>query len=633
MKTAALLATALCAIAFGVAASQAANPSVVVFSADRAPTVTGEIYRLDPSGRRVDLSKSPFQDIDPSVSPDGKHVAFFSDRGGKPHAYAVGINGRGLHKIGPALPVLVGGCGPEAAWQPHGTRLLLNVCGSTSKLWIVGAHGKTLTAHANGVLGPQPWSPDGRVFAAFATARGGAGTVRVFSQSGRAIFSIPHAAFQSAWSTTGLLAVQTKSGVAAYDESGHLRFTYHSHGQGAFAWSPDGSKLALDTGAELFVVSSSGQTVLKKSLHGKYGAVWDRNTKVVIDGYGHCGCQAKSVDVSTGKLSAASSRWFDVLSPDGKLAVVTAPLDHGVSFAIGAGPPAGGRAKPYGAVPGCWQDFVRAAAISWQQFAGRSIVYESWGCDPPYANLYSVSPGGGKPQRLTNVQAQETQPALSPDGTTIAYVWAAFTGMSCAGCSDGIRLASADGTPLRTLTDPQDCTFDDSPTWSPDGTTILYSESGCDSAPELFTIPAAGGTPHDLGIAGQQPAWGPTRIAFDGSDGSLSGLLTANPDGSDPVLMNKHGVMPAWSSDGRLAYFLGDLYHRTLVVGSSAPVALPFARVTRLAWTPDGTRIVLVASKTKLGPSDLWTVGTDGRDPVRLTKDFGVNSDYFGEGG
>ncbi|TML75752.1 MAG: hypothetical protein E6G12_08490, partial [Actinobacteria bacterium] len=86
-------------------------------------------------------------------------------------------------------------------------------------------------------------------------------------------------------------------------------------------------------------------------------------------------------------------------------------------------------------------------------------------------------PGGGKPHRLTNAQAQQTQPALSPNGTEIAYVSAKLTGVSCAGCSNGIRVVNADGSGMRTLTDPQNCVFDNSPTWSPDGTTILYSQT------------------------------------------------------------------------------------------------------------------------------------------------------------
>src|SRR5438093_10715270 len=45
-----------------------ATPSLIVFAANRAPTLMGEIYRLDPNGHRVDLSKSPYQDTSPAVS-------------------------------------------------------------------------------------------------------------------------------------------------------------------------------------------------------------------------------------------------------------------------------------------------------------------------------------------------------------------------------------------------------------------------------------------------------------------------------------------------------------------------------------------------------------------------------------
>jgi Tol biopolymer transport system component len=619
-----LLAVAAVAVAFGAASSQAAAPSVIVFAADRAPSVTGEIYRLDPNGRLVDLTKSPYQDIDPSVSSNGKQVAFFSDRSGQGQAYLVGIDGRRLHKIGSAWSGLVGGCDPQAAWQPGGSRLLLNACTSKSnKLWLVGAGGKTVPVPGGGVLATQPWSPDGNLFAAFAVVNGQTEALTAFSSTGRKVFSVPHATFfGSAWSSSGLLAAKTRAGGAVYDESGRLRFTYQGKGNGVSAWSPDGSKLAVNTGSELLVLTSSGQTVLHKSLSGHSGAVWNGNTKVVVDGFGTCGCQAEQIDVATGELSPASDRWFDTLSPDRKLAIIPAERKSG-NFTLAAGPPAGGSATTYGTVPGCWEYATREPAIGSQQFAGRSIVYESWGfCDEPYANLYSVAPGGGPAHRVTNLQAQETQPALSPDGSEIAFVWAGFTGITCAGCSDGIRVVNAAGFAMVTLTNPQGCTFDDSPTWSPDGTTILYAETGCDSAGELFTIPAAGepgDKPHDLGIVGVEPAWGPSRIAYVGGNSSDRGLWTANPDGSNRVLVAAHGTNPAWSPTGDLAYLVG----RNLVVGSSS-ATLPFARVTSLAWVPDGTRLVITAAKQGAASLDVYTVNPDGTDPVRLTKNYGA---------
>jgi hypothetical protein len=70
-----LVAIVAIAVSGGAAAGQAASPSLVVFSADRAPSLSGEIYRVDSNGRLVDLSSSPFVDANPVASPDGKRVA------------------------------------------------------------------------------------------------------------------------------------------------------------------------------------------------------------------------------------------------------------------------------------------------------------------------------------------------------------------------------------------------------------------------------------------------------------------------------------------------------------------------------------------------------------------------------
>lgn len=627
------LVAALLAIPFGAAASRASTPSPIVFAADRAPSVSGDVYRLDPNGHLVNLTQSPDQDTRPLVSPDGKTVAFLSQHEDSVSVYEVGIDGHGLVRVGPTLAQQ--GQYPYLAWQPNGSRVALTgsaTSGSTlhTSLWILRrGHKPIRVADAADATAPS-WSADGRVLLVFSYSTRSA---TAFSPSGRKLFTLHGASVFSSWSANGLLAVAGKSGVAVYDETGHRHFTASGAVEGGPVWSPNGQLLAAVAGHKLDVLGQAGSRVLQKSLAGRHGLVWSGDGRLVLGGYGSCGCQAKAVDIRTGTISPASARWFDPLSASRKLAAVTSKSAGG--YAIRVAPTAGGAGRTYGRVPDCLSYGAPIPAASSLQFAGRtrSLVYQSWGdCDEPFANLYSAAPAGGSVQRLTNDQAQETQPARSPDGTEIAYVWARATGLSCAGCSDGIRIASADGAPIRTLTDPQDCTFDDSPTWSPDGATILYSETTCNTGGELFTMPATGGAAKDLGIAGTTPAWGPTRIAYVGSDQSDGGLWTADPDGSNRVLVAAKGTMPAWSSTGRLAYFTGDLYHRTLVIGSSQ-VTLPFARISSLAWTPDGTRLVVTASTTKFGVSDLYTVATDGTDPVRLTTNYEVSSSYFGPGG
>jgi Tol biopolymer transport system component len=75
-----------------------------VFAADRAPSLNGEIYRLDRDGRRVDLSNSPAVDSAAAVSPNGKLVAFKSNHGGKVALYTVRIDGTGLRRVSPFFP-------------------------------------------------------------------------------------------------------------------------------------------------------------------------------------------------------------------------------------------------------------------------------------------------------------------------------------------------------------------------------------------------------------------------------------------------------------------------------------------------------------------------------------------------
>ncbi len=189
----------------------------------------------------------------------------------------------------------------------------------------------------------------------------------------------------------------------------------------------------------------------------------------------------------------------------------------------------------------------------------RSIVYQSY-CAEPFDNLYSVSPDGTGLRRITNVQANQVRPRISPDRTRIAFGESQYAGLSCKGCPEALRTIGVDGTSGVTLTSPPDCTFDDSPSWSPDGTQIMYVHSECDTAPDAMLIAAGGGTPTDLHVPAWTLAWGPTQIAYANGATAPSSLWTAAPNGAGRVRVASIGAgltTPAWSADGRLAYLLG----------------------------------------------------------------------------
>jgi Tol biopolymer transport system component len=348
--------------------------------------------------------------------------------------------------------------------------------------------------------------------------------------------------------------------------------------------------------------------------------VWAGDRRLVVRGPANGALEG--VDVRTGRFWNASSRWFDPRSADGKLAAVTSGA--GEDLAIGVAPVRGGPTKVYGGATECGP----GARVESLQFIGRSrsLVYQSECGLPPPSYLFSMLPDGSGLHAVSAIEPNVGGPILSPDGTKIAYAWGPQTG----GPAE-IRVANVDGTDARVLATPTPgCGYGDtSPAWSPDGQTILFTESQFGSDPpvcpkpwELYTVPAAGGPVHDTGIAGEGASWGPSRIVYFAPQ---SGLVTANPDGSDPQVVAPLGETygGVWSADGRLAYLTG--VYRTTVVVDGNRVQLPFAEVASLSWSPDGTRFVVTAResmKSYVGAFDVYTVNTDGTDPVRLTTGY-----------
>jgi len=588
-----LLAAAGAAAILGGAAPAPTSP-VIVFAADRTPAVSGDVYRADANGHVVNLTHSPWQDTQPLVSPDGKLVAFLSDRGGA-GLWVMGIDGRGLRRL--VTKGLSSQQYVEMAWAPNGKELAL-VEGDVNHalLSIAGVGTRPRAIAQAGAFGTPAWSPDGKLVTVAAL-----GETAAYTAAGRRAWSVTSGRTGS-WSARGLFAAGVYDGRAhVYDEHGRPVFTVAAE---STVWSPNGAELASVNGRRVEVHTSTGRLVLQATLTVPNADVlWVSADALAFtdeNGAGH------RLDLATGRTTP-----FDI----GSFGLNTSGA--GLHWAVRDG------AHVYAHVTGCNDDSGPGAAIASLQRVphSTSIVYQSY-CAEPFDNLYSMSADGTGLRRITNDQAEETSPQLSPDRTEIAYAWADATGLSCKGCATSVRTVHVDGAAGLTLTNPPDCTFDASPSWSPDGTQIAFSHSGCDTAPDLMVVPATGGAPKDLHLPGWQVAWGPASIAYVDGATDPSSVWTALPDGTGKWKVGSGNVSsPAWSSDGRLAYLVG-----TAVAVDGKRIALPFRQVRSLAWAPDGTRFVVAARGATDATFDVYVVKTDGTGAVKLTQNFDVSS-------
>jgi serine/threonine-protein kinase len=189
---------------------------------------------------------------------------------------------------------------------------------------------------------------------------------------------------------------------------------------------------------------------------------------------------------------------------------------------------------------------------------GKSIAYVIRSARDDETQIAVQRVGGHNP--IVVARGSVNAPAFSPDGQRIAY--AGTTG------AGSIFVVGATGESSRRVTD-----FGFNPSWSPDGTKIVFSSVDIDqpfsrapSTASLWVVEAAAGAPKKI-FAGDalQPAWSRPlgkRIAFWASSGNgQRDIYTIPAQGGDPVPVTNDEPTdwaPAWSPDGRFLYFSSD---------------------------------------------------------------------------
>ncbi len=226
---------------------------------------------------------------------------------------------------------------------------------------------------------------------------------------------------------------------------------------------------------------------------------------------------------------------------------------------------------------------------------------------------------------VTTFPGNERHPALSPDGTRVAFAW------EKPGEKTSLYVKLLDSpSPVRLTTSPGS---DSEPAWSPDGQKIAFVRRTRETC-EILSVPSIGGSAQRMAECGSLDAgkisWspsgaelafsvpsagGPLRLeALDLSRGSRR-ALTSPPPGS------VGDEEASFSPDGKTISFLrslsdgvSDIYTVPAAGGSESRVTEENRSITGADWSPDGRSLIF--SSSRAGLFSLWKIPAAGGEPL-----------------
>ncbi len=498
------LALPLTAVAALVALAAAAGPTSngvdrrIVYASNWTPHFrTSDIYAVAVRGGLPrNLTNNEIDDLDPALSPDGHQIAFA-------RAARHGLDLFLMNRDGSGLRRLVSRAGPERqpAWSPDGHALAFAAPGSLrnekgwrpEQLFLVNRDGsglRELTHEEEGVNEPA-WSPDGTKLAAVL----GGGTIATLNRDGSGLQPISFGGdddedLDPAWSPDGrrIAFTRTRSSLNTNDlwvmdaDGSHRRRLAKFGAQPA--WSPDGSRIAFINGP---VWSCKRDGCYDDGLTAIATIAASGGRKHFVTG---------PLERAGEDFLGSSSRWslgegasfFKVAwTPDGKKLVYARRLEQRAPdlFSI----------SPHGGAPRRLTATAAAETNPVVSPDGRRVAFNRYRPGPAFPDLYTMRVGGGG---LHRVSVNAVSPSWSPDGRRLAFVGLCWHGGMV---ERGVFTATPEGSDRRRIahtTTPsfRSITAASTPSWSPDGRRIAYIEvSGVGSSErEAITVASADGT-------------------------------------------------------------------------------------------------------------------------------------------
>lgn len=547
-------------------------------------SLLGDLYLLPIDGGTAKrLTFGPAWDIQPRFSPDGRELAFTSDRDGGNNLWRIGVDGKNPKQVTKERFRLLN----NPAWTPDGQYLIgrKHFTGRRSlgagELWMyhtAGGEGLQLTKQKNDQqdLGEPAVSPDGRFV--------------YFSED---VTDGPYFQYNKNPHDT-IYAIKRLD-----RENGEIDTVVSSAGGAVRPQpSPDGKTLA-------FVKRVREKSVLHliDLESGLVRALWDGLSHDQQEAWAIFGPYTNYAWLpdSSALVIWAQGKIWRVAVESGEPAVVpfTAKIEQKLAQPL--------RFEQTLEQGRFTAKMIRDVATAPDR---KSVVFHAVG------HLYQRSLPDGSPHRLTDhVGVYEYQPSFSADGRKLLYTtW---------NDADLVTIRERDlasGSERVINTQPG---FYYGPRYSPDGRHIVFSRTGGSGTTGamwtgergIYVVPTAGGTPRRIATSGQNPQFSSdaSRVFYFTGGGLSKKLMSVGLAGEEPreVLSLKYPDLVSVSPDGKWVAFteLFNAYVAPLPqTGGSITLAadtkaIPVTQVSRDA----GSYLHWAADSKSLH----WTVGDE----------------------